>query len=238
MLSSAGLGGSICLTGAALWTWLANFVAGAVFSASGCVFAWQGQPLVAVYRDWGSICTTGAALWRWLANLVNLRNNRVVQAMPLLFDVHPDHQDVVWPEALVRLLSTGVLESMRRNTRPWNSDPLHKTAVAFYEEGQQFGPLTEVLAVLSLTPDAFRVWSGDVMQTPGGVQNCDAAHETRQKVVSRRQGLRMVQTGVCVPSALLVRALRLVGHSDHPLCSPQTRRMQPTQPCSDAGRVP
>ena len=41
MLSSARLGGSICATGAALWTWLANFVAGAVFSASGCVFALQ-----------------------------------------------------------------------------------------------------------------------------------------------------------------------------------------------------
>ena len=27
---------------------LANFVAGAIFSASGCVFAWQGQHLVAV----------------------------------------------------------------------------------------------------------------------------------------------------------------------------------------------
>ena len=29
---------------------LANFVAGAVFSASGCVFAWQGQHVAAVYR--------------------------------------------------------------------------------------------------------------------------------------------------------------------------------------------
>ena len=37
MLSSARLGGSICVTGAALWRWLANFAAGAVFSASGCV---------------------------------------------------------------------------------------------------------------------------------------------------------------------------------------------------------
>ena len=37
MLSSARLGGSICVTGAELWTWLANFVAGAVFCASGCV---------------------------------------------------------------------------------------------------------------------------------------------------------------------------------------------------------
>ena len=31
MLSSARLGGSICATGAALWRWLANCVAGAVF---------------------------------------------------------------------------------------------------------------------------------------------------------------------------------------------------------------
>ena len=36
------------MTGAALWRWLANFVAGAVFSAFGCVFAWQGQHLLAV----------------------------------------------------------------------------------------------------------------------------------------------------------------------------------------------
>ena len=50
MLSSARLGGSICATGAALWRWLANFVAGAVFSASGCVFAWQGQHVAAVFR--------------------------------------------------------------------------------------------------------------------------------------------------------------------------------------------
>ena len=47
-VASARLGGSICATGAALWRWLANFVAGAIFSASGCVFAWQGQHLVAV----------------------------------------------------------------------------------------------------------------------------------------------------------------------------------------------
>ena len=33
--------GSICKTGAALWRWRTDFVAGAVFSASGCVFAWQ-----------------------------------------------------------------------------------------------------------------------------------------------------------------------------------------------------
>ena len=37
MLSSARLGGSICVTGAALWRWRPDFVAGAVFSASGCV---------------------------------------------------------------------------------------------------------------------------------------------------------------------------------------------------------
>ena len=86
------------------------------------------------------------------------------QAYP--FDVHPDHQDVAWPEAQVRLLKSGVLEPMRRNSRPWNSDPLLTTAVAFYEEGQQFGPLTEVLAALSLAPEAFRVWSGDIMETP------------------------------------------------------------------------
>ena len=48
MLSSTRLGGSICVTGAALWRWLANFVSRAVFSAFGCVFAWQGQHLVAV----------------------------------------------------------------------------------------------------------------------------------------------------------------------------------------------
>ena len=48
MLSSARLGGSICVTGAALWKWLANFVAGAEISASGCVFAWQGQHVAAV----------------------------------------------------------------------------------------------------------------------------------------------------------------------------------------------
>ena len=40
--------GSVCVTGAALWRWRTDFVAGAVFSASGCVFAWQGQHLVAV----------------------------------------------------------------------------------------------------------------------------------------------------------------------------------------------
>ena len=33
------------MTGAALWRWRTDFVAGAVFSASGCVFAWQGQHL-------------------------------------------------------------------------------------------------------------------------------------------------------------------------------------------------
>ena len=33
---------------AALWRWRTDFVAGAVFSASGCVFAWQGQHLVGV----------------------------------------------------------------------------------------------------------------------------------------------------------------------------------------------
>ena len=50
MSSSARLGGSICVTGAALWRWRTDFVAGAVFSASGCVFAWQGQHLVGAGR--------------------------------------------------------------------------------------------------------------------------------------------------------------------------------------------
>ena len=46
-VAGAAFGSSICVTGAALWRWLANFVAGAVFSASGCVFA-CGSCL----RDW------------------------------------------------------------------------------------------------------------------------------------------------------------------------------------------
>ena len=45
LMSSSG---SICVTGAALWRWRTDFVAGAIFSASGCVFAWQGQRLVGV----------------------------------------------------------------------------------------------------------------------------------------------------------------------------------------------
>ena len=47
------------------------------------------------------------------------------------FDVHPDRRDSVWPESQVCLLTTGVLESMRRNSRPWNSDLLQKICVAF-----------------------------------------------------------------------------------------------------------
>ena len=34
------------------------------------------------------------------------------------FDVHPDHGDLLWPNARVRLLTTGVLESVRRNDGP------------------------------------------------------------------------------------------------------------------------
>ena len=48
MLSSARLGGSVCVTGAALRRRGKDFVAGAVFSAFGYVFAWQGQRVAAV----------------------------------------------------------------------------------------------------------------------------------------------------------------------------------------------
>ena len=57
-------GASTGATGAALSRWH-EFVAGAVFSASGCVcvFARQGQHTEAVYREPGSV--KFAALWRW-----------------------------------------------------------------------------------------------------------------------------------------------------------------------------
>ena len=69
MLSSAWLGGSICVTGAALWRWRTDFVAGAVFSASGCV----------------CVCVAGVAFGRCLKGLdvaeraargLNLRHRR------------------------------------------------------------------------------------------------------------------------------------------------------------------
>ena len=58
---------------------------------------------------------------------------------PFEFDVHPDFREERWGTARIRLLTTGVLESMRQNSRPWNADPLLNTAVVCYEEGQQFG---------------------------------------------------------------------------------------------------
>ena len=49
----------------------------------------------------------------------------------------------------------------------------------------------------------------------------------------------MEQTGVCVPSSLLARALELVGHSDHPLChSLPSGEADAANATSDAGRVP
>ena len=56
MLSSARLGAPFCVTSAALWRWLANFVACAAFPACGCTFAWHGQHFVAV----GSISSRSA----------------------------------------------------------------------------------------------------------------------------------------------------------------------------------
>ena len=63
------------VTGAALWRLRTDVVAGAVFSVPGCVFLWQGQRLVAVWRDWSARPAmrehvTGAALWRLRTDVV------------------------------------------------------------------------------------------------------------------------------------------------------------------------
>ena len=65
MLSSARLGGSICVTGAALWRWLANFVTGAVFSACVCVAGAAS----------GS-CLKGLDVFERAARGLNLRDRR------------------------------------------------------------------------------------------------------------------------------------------------------------------
>ena len=72
-------GAPFCATGAALWRLLADFMAGAAFSAYGCVCVWAagaafGMCLMGLFffeRAAGApFCVTGAALWRSLADFM------------------------------------------------------------------------------------------------------------------------------------------------------------------------
>jgi hypothetical protein len=123
------------------------------------------------------------------------------------FDVHPDDRRAFMYQSRVVLVTAGVLKGQLGTYRSHLS-LFPQAALVVHEEAQQFGALTEAIAMTTVASCALRVWSGDRLQTPGGLERTDEAKATRAKVVGRCQGIR-VRTASLVPDALAVRGYAL-----------------------------
>ena len=105
------------------------------------------------------------------------------------------------------LVTAGVIKGQFGTDRSYSSLFPH-AALIVHEEAQQFGALVEAIAMAAVASCALRVWSGDKLQTPGGLERTDEAKATRAKVVERCQGIRM-RTSPLIPDVLAQRAYDL-----------------------------
>lgn len=62
--------------------------------------------------------------------------------------------------------------------------------MAYTEEAQQFGEITEISAVAGLLVDCFLTYGGDRKQTPGWVREGEEARKLRRLLLNRCHGLR------------------------------------------------
>ena len=99
---------------------------------------------------------------------------------------------------------------------PYNpvSDWIKQVDVVLEDEGQQYSNMEEASTVARTPRPVFEIWSGDRRQTPGGLQQTEAAKMFRRKLLKRPLA-RRCPTEYIQPHGLPDIAARyLEGHSD------------------------
>ena len=91
--------------------------------------------------------------------------------------------------------------------------------LAFLEEAQQHGAVSEVVVVVRLLHKALLVFGGDKCQTPGGLnRSASGAARARQKLLTRRHGLRL-ESKQRLPTQLAAKIRTLLLKSNSPLAT-------------------
>ena len=81
------------------------------------------------------------------------------------FDIHPDHRRDYFDVTRIVLVTSGVLCSQLYRERRC-APHMAEAILLCQEESQQYGGLTETLAIAATARRALRFWSGDERQTP------------------------------------------------------------------------
>ena len=112
-------------------------------------------------------------------------------------------------------LFAGELKNRWSVLAQWSED----LVLAFMEEAQQYGAVSEVVVVVRLLHKALLVFGGDKCQTPGGInKSAQGAEMARQKLLTRQHGLRM-DSKQLLPTQLASKIRALLMKSNSPLAA-------------------